>query len=137
MMRFPWKPLRIGFDVDRQIDEAFRELIHSQWGLAGPVEAWQPEIDLFETDDEYLVEADVPGLSAEQLRVEVEEHSVTISGSRQSTGIEHSAHGLKLERRHGEFSRRFYLKEAVDPGQVEHVCAEGLHRIRLKKRAAG
>ena len=133
MPQFPWKPLRLGLDLDRQIDDAFRKLIHGQWGVTSD-SGWQPEIDLFETEDAYIVEADVPGLASKDLRVDVNEHSITISGARESTGVERSAHGLRVERRTGSFSRQFQLRTAVDPTDVEHVCAEGLHRIRVKKR---
>ncbi len=133
MSRLPWKPLRIDFDLDRRIDDAFHQLIHIQWGLTGPLTAWRPEIDVYETNDAYVVEADVPRVTCEDLHVEVKGHRLILSGSRTSTGLEHSAQGLKLERRHGSFSRRIYLNEVVDCDRIEHVCNDGLHRIRLNK----
>ena len=134
MAKLPWKPLRIEFDLDRQIDDAFDQLIHSPWGLADPLPAWRPEVDVYETDDAYVLEADVPGVTCEDLRIEVATHWVTLSGSRRSTDMERSAQGLKLERRQGSFSRRIYLNAPVDCDQFEHVCTNGLHRIRLNKR---
>ena len=136
MPGLPWKPLRIRFDLERQIDDAFRQLIHSHWGLLTPVKAWQPEIDVYETDDAYIVEADVPGVAHGDLRIEIDDHWVRISGARDTTGIERCAQGLKFERRHGAFSRRLYLSDAIDPDKVEHTCTEGLHRVELKKRIA-
>lgn len=134
MAKLPWKPLRIQFNLDRQIDEAFDQLIRSPWGLADPLPAWRPEIDVYETDDAYVLEADVPGVTCEGLCIEVATHWVTLSGSRRSTEMERSAQGLKLERRQGSFSRRIYLNAPVDCDQFEHVCTNGLHRIRLNKR---
>ena len=134
MSRFPWKPLRVEFDFDREIDSAFYQIIHSQWGPGGPVEQWRPEIDVYETDDAYIVQADVPGVTCEDLHVEVTGQWLILSGSRESVGMEQTAHGLKLERRHGAFSRRIYLNESVDTDHIEHVCDDGLHRIRLNKR---
>ena len=125
--------MRIGFDVDRRIDELFQQVIHSQWGSGALANTWQPEIDLYETTDEYLIEADVPGVTCEQLQIEIADQWLTISGSRECTGIVQSAQRVRLERRHGSFSRRFYLNHPVDTDHIEHVCAEGLHRIRLRK----
>ena len=135
MSEFPWKPLRVCFDLDRHIDNAFHDLIHRPWGFVAPSTLWQPDIDLYDTDNEYIVEADLPGVSSENLEITIEPHAVTISGSRQSTGIGRTAQGLRIERRQGEFSRRFHLDAAVDPKTVEHECVEGLHRIRLRKRS--
>lgn len=133
MSNLPWKPLRIEFDVDRQIDDLFQRVIHSQWGSGALANTWQPEIDVYETRDEYLVEADVPGVTSDELQIEITDHWLTISGSRECTGIVQSAQKVRLERRHGSFSRRFYLNHAVDLNHVDHACAEGLHRIRLRK----
>jgi len=133
MSRLPWKPLRIEFDLDRRIDDAFYQLIHSQWGLTAPLTEWRPEIDVYETDDAYVVEADVSGVTREDLHVKVKGHWLTLSGSCTSTGLENSVQGLRLERRHGSFSRQIYLNELVDCDRIEHVCNNGIHRIRLSK----
>jgi len=137
MPEFPWKPLRIAFDPDRQIEDAFRELIHSKWGEAEQ-SSWQPDVDVFESDDAYLIEVDLPGIGPNQLEITVGEHHVTISGKRQSTEFGQTAQRIWLERRQGQFSRRIALKHAVDPTELVHECNEGLHRIRLPKvKSAG
>lgn len=133
MPRFPWKPIRLGFDPDRQIEDAFRELIHSPWAQTTSPGDWLPDIDLFETSEFYVVEADIPGIGCEQLNVTVEPHSVTLRGSREATGIARGTQRVRVERRYGSFSRSFHLPNAVDPESIEHTCAEGLHQIRLWK----
>ncbi len=133
MSEFPWKHLRIAFDPDRQIEDAFRELIHSKWGEAAR-SSWQPDIDVFESKDAYLIEVDLPGIAPAQLDITADEHHVTISGKRQSTEFGQSAQQIWLERRQGQFFRRIALKHAVDPTLMKHECVEGLHHIRLPKR---
>ncbi len=135
MSEYPLKPLRVCFDLDRHIDSVFQDLILRPWGFAEQSTLWQPDIDLYDTDGEYVVEADLPGVSSENVRVNIEPHAVTISGSREATAVGRTAQGLRIERRQGEFSRRFHLDTAVDPKTVEHDCVEGLHRIRLRKRS--
>ena len=68
MSQLPWKPIRLR-NLEQQIDQAFDELIHGQWGLCPPSGNWQPEIDIFETPDFYLVEADVPGVDPDEIRL--------------------------------------------------------------------
>ncbi len=135
MTEFSLKPIRVAFNLDRRIDEAFHDLINRHWGLVAQSELWQPDIDVYDAGDSYIVEADLPGVSPENLEITVESHAVTISGSRESSGIGRTAQGVSIERRFGKFARRFQLNEAVDSNSVEHEDAEGLHRIHLRKSA--
>ena len=136
MSELPWKLIRLR-NLEQQIDQAFDELIHRPWGLGSSASPWQPEIDIFETPDAYLVEADVPGVPPDEIRVEVDRHSLTISGCRRSARVEQSAQGICLERRKGSFSRRFALEQAVEPDQVEKSIHEGILTIRIPKQQPG
>jgi HSP20 family protein len=133
MSQLPWKPIRLR-NLEQQIDQAFDELIHGQWGLCSPTSAWQPEIDIYEMPDSYFVEADVPGVLPEEIHVEVNEHSLTISGLRRSGCVEKSAQGVCIERRQGSFYRRFSLEHAVDSQQVIRENQAGTLTLRIPKR---
>jgi HSP20 family protein len=133
MSQYPWKPLRLS-NLEQQIDQAFDKLIHGIWKSSPPSGAWQPEIDVYETDDSYLVEADVPGVPPQDIRVEVDEHGLTISGWRHSSRIARSAQGVRIERQKGGFSRAFFLEHAVDPQRVERTHEEGTLVLRISKR---
>ena len=130
---FPWKPLWRPLDIESEIDRAFSELIHKPWGRQAGEAAWQPDIDIYETDKAYLIQADLPGVSPNDLEVLLEEEWVTISGTRGSATLVRSAHGVRLERQHGHFSRRFHLRHAVDKTAVEIQHKEGVVYIRLPK----
>lgn len=134
MSQFPWKPIRLPASLDQQIELTFDELIHRQWGPRSPAAAWQPEIDVYETDDAYVVEADVPGVEPEEIHVDVDEHSLTISGARQGHVVEKSAHTVRVERHKGQFSRRFQLTHAVDPDRLQRTHKEGTLHLVLPKR---
>lgn len=134
MVEFHWKPLRLLGNVDEQIDQAFDKLIHHPWGLSASAPVWQPDIDIYETADAYLVEVDVPGVSLDKIKVDVNDHWLKISGTRQSAGLSKSAQGVRIERRTGSFSRQFYLESAIDPSQVQREHQEGTLRLKLTKR---
>ena len=133
MSQFPWKPIRLR-NLEQQIDQAFDELIHGQWGLGAPISIWQPDIDIYETQDSYFVEADVPGVLPDEIHVEVDEHSLTISGWRRSGCVEKSAQGVCVERRKGSFSRHFSLAHAVDPHHVKRENQAGTLTLRIPKQ---
>jgi len=119
MSHLPWKPIRLR-NLEQQIDQAFDELIHGQWGICPPSGKWQPEIDIFETPDYYLVEADVPGVDPDEIHV---------------TGcIEQSAQGIRIERRQGSFVRRIPLEQPVDPFHVKRENQAGILRLQIPKQ---
>jgi HSP20 family protein len=136
MSEFPWKLIRLR-NLEQQIDQAFDELIHRPWGLDSSASPWQPEIDIYDMPECYLVEADVPGVPPDEIRVEVDRHSLTISGCRRSARVEQSAQGICLERRKGSFYRHFTLEQAVDSEQVETTIHEGILTIRIPKQPPG
>lgn len=134
MSLFPWKPLRLPVDLENQIEQIFSELIHEPWGRTERLASWEPEIDVYETEDAYLIEADLPGVSPQDVDVSAEEHWVTISGTRRSTSLIQSAQGVLLERRHGSFSRRIFLGHPVDAEHVTLRHQEGVFHIHLPKK---
>ncbi|KAA0139724.1 Hsp20/alpha crystallin family protein [Gimesia chilikensis] len=133
MSQLPWKPIRVR-NIEQQIDQAFDDLLHGQWGICGPSGGWQPEIDIYETPDSYFVEADIPGVPTDEIHIEVTPHSLSISGWRQSGCVEKSAQGVCIERRKGSFFRRFPLEHAVDPHRVERENKAGTLTLRIPKQ---
>ena len=130
----PWRPHRLMRDLEKQIDELFDEMIHEPWGSLSREVAWQPDIDLYETEDAYILEADLPGVLPKDVEVTVDDHWVTIRGTRRTAGLRESAQGMVLERRHGRFSRRLYLEKAVDPEHAESKYEEGIYKVLLPKK---
>jgi HSP20 family protein len=133
---FPFKSLPIR-NLEQQIDQAFDELIHGKWGLTSRSIVWEPAIDVYETPQDYLVEADVPGVAPDDIQVRIEDQWLTISGERRSSQVEQSAHGVRIERRKGSFFRRFYLEHPVDPQCVERTDQEGTLLLRIPKQQRG
>lgn len=131
----PLKPLRFIIDVERHVEEAFSQLIHEPWGKAIPTGEWHPAIDVYETDSEYLVEADLPGVPAERITIQMEGNRLTIRGSRERmTWVHHSGRTLRVERARGDFCRIVELDSAVDIDRIEKHYEQGILRLRLPKR---
>src|SRR5258705_12258573 len=78
--------------------------------------AWAPPIDVYETDDRYVITAEVPGIAREHVDLAVQDNRLTIRGSR-SGGASQSAigHYHQVERGPGSFVRTFEFADAVDP----------------------
>jgi HSP20 family protein len=121
-------------NLDRQVEDLFAELIELPWKGMASGTAWQPDIDVYESDDAYLIVADLPGVPTDHLIVSVEQNRIAIRGQRMETKREQSSKRLTVERRYGEFAREFSFRSPVDPGAVSVTHAEGVFQIRVPKR---
>lgn len=98
------------------------------------VSEWAPSIDIKEEDKHYLIHADVPGVKADDIDVNMENGILTIKGERQSEKKEEKENFLRVERSRGSFLRQLSLPEAVDAEKIEARCQDGVLEIKLPKK---
>jgi HSP20 family protein len=126
----PWREFRT---LQRQMDDVFRGL------LSGPsrpswTTAFGPAFNVAETDQAYVIEAELPGVKQEDLNVEATENSVTIKGKRSAAVPEgHATH--RRERGDGTFARSFGFENRLDLEQVKATLKDGLLHLELVKQA--
>jgi len=99
--------------------------------------AWAPPIDVYETDDRYVIAAELPGLSREQIDLAVQDNRLTIRGTRPG-GVPENAtrHYHQLERGHGSFLRAFEFAEPIEQDGITADLRDGVLTVTLPKRAA-
>ena len=113
------------------------------WETFGPTMAqaghpvagtWSPAVDIFETEQEIVLQLEVPGVSKEQVHVEVDNGTLLLRGERkiEKEVKEESYH--RVERAYGVFQRSFSLPDTVDPEKVRAELKDGLLELRLGKR---
>lgn len=95
---------------------------------------WHPAVDIFETEQEIVLMAETPGLTKDQINVEVDEGTLNLKGERkfEKDVNEESCH--RIERVYGSFHRSFVMPESVDPDKVSAELKDGILEIRLGKR---
>jgi len=102
-------------------------------GGNGGLRSWHPAMDLVETDEHFVLRADLPGLDAGDVSIEVEDNVLTISGERKA---EHEAKRegfYRVERASGSFRRSLTLPEGVDLDQIVADFDKGVLEIRVPK----
>jgi HSP20 family protein len=122
-------PMHLSSEVERLFDE----MIHRPWGFAREIRGWNPSIDLYETPDSFVLEADLPGVKAEDVKVEVQNGDLRLEGQRtiekdQSNGRFHT-----MERSSGYFVRQIKLPESVINDAIKAEFKDGVLRVILPK----
>jgi HSP20 family protein len=90
-------------------------------------------MDIAENDDAIVLRADLPGMSEEDVQIEVEDRVLTISGERRQEDEEESDGYRRVERVFGRFSRSLTLPDGVDPDKVQADFKDGVLEVKIPK----
>ena len=96
---------------------------------------WRPVVDISETAEEYLIEAELPGVRRDDLRVGVDDGVLTLQGHRDAHGEAPARRYHRRERSHGQFARSFALPESADLDRVSARFEDGVLSITVGKLA--
>lgn len=131
-----WEPAREINAIQQEMNRLFNTFFDAPSGGGngtGAARRWVPAMDLVETDDHYVLRADLPGLTESDVKLEVERDVLTLSGERR---VEHEAKRdgfYRLERASGSFSRSLTLPEGVDAAAIEATFEHGVLEVRIPK----
>ena len=90
-------------------------------------------MDLVETENKFVLRADLPGVAEEDVKVELDDNVLTVSGERKAEHEERKEGYYRVERSSGSFSRSLTLPEGVDADAVEAAFDKGVLEIRIPK----
>ena len=131
-----WEPVRELQTVQNEMNRLFNTFFDSPTpsGNGGTaLRRWIPAMDVVETDDQYVLRADLPGMSESDVNVELDDNVLTISGERKSEHEERSKGFYRVERASGSFSRSVTLPEGVDAESIQANFDNGVLEIRIPK----
>lgn len=123
--------------VPKVFHHLFQEALGQDGGSGmGATGTWEPPVDIYETDDALVLEVELPGVSKDEVSVELHEHTLTLSGERTRKPSVKGGHYYREEGRYGAFQRAFRLPTSVDQAKVQATCKDGVLALRLPKREA-
>ncbi len=127
-----WEPLR---ELDDLFDRSRRTLGLAPWHSREWLgeRDWSPRVDIGETDNTFVIKAEIPGVKKEDVKVSVQNGVLMLDGERSDETSEQGLHFHRVERFHGSFNRSFTLPPSVDPNQVKANFNEGVLTISLAK----
>jgi HSP20 family protein len=130
----------VRWDPTREIDSLqseFNRLFDSFLGNGGRADVrarrWVPAMDLVETADSLVLKADLPGLSKDDVSIEVKDGVLTVSGERKAEHEEKADGYYRVERAFGSFSRSLALPQGIDAGGIDADFTDGVLEVRIPK----
>ena len=122
--------------LPREVERLFDEMIHRPWGFCRDIRGWNPSIDVYETEDAFVLEADLPGVKAEDVKVESENGDLVLRGWRTIEKSQSDGQFHTMERSSGNFSRRIKLPKSIKKDAIEAEFHDGVLRVILPKAKA-
>jgi HSP20 family protein len=130
MALVPWESREL-----TSLQSEMNRLFSSFFGPTAHGSRWMPATDIVESDGEYVLTADLPGMSEKDVKIEVENNVLTVSGERRSEHEDKRAGYHRLERSFGSFARSVNLPEGVNTDDIEASFENGVLSVHIPKPA--
>jgi len=127
-----WNPLRDVAAMHNDLSRLMNGLLDVEGRQS---QAWVPTLDVWETDDALVYAFDLPGLTQDEISVEIEDGALTVSASRERETKVDRERFHSLERRFGSFARTVGLPQGVSEDEIDASYKNGVLEIRVPKPA--
>ena len=94
---------------------------------------WAPSVDISETDDNFEVRAELPGVAKDDLHVSVKDNLLTLSGEKRQEEVDDTQNYRRVERRYGSFQRSFTLPPEVATDNIKAEYTDGVLTLSIPK----
>lgn len=126
-----WDPLRDIYSLRDEMDRLFTRRLGA--GATAGTQVWAPAIDVVEQPDAIVVKAELPGLRAEDVDIEVDDNVLSITGERTFEDTVEDGRFFRLERSYGRFSRSLGLPQGVKTDEISARMENGVLELRVPK----
>ncbi|GAC1641386.1 MAG: Hsp20/alpha crystallin family protein [Candidatus Acidiferrum sp.] len=127
-----WEPFRSTAGLESQVNRIFSELFDRS--QESNLTTWAPAVDIFESEHELVVKADLPDIKPEELDIRVENNILTIRGERKFEKKVDEKNYLRVERSYGSFARSFSLANTVNSEAIKADYKDGVLTLTIPKR---
>jgi HSP20 family protein len=128
-----WEPFRGVTTLQEQINRLFNDGFN-RTGEQSSLSAWAPAVDIYETEQELVVKADLPDIDPKDLDIRVENNLLTIRGERKFEKKVSEENYLRVERSFGSFARSFTLANTVNTDAIKAEYQNGVLTLAIPKR---
>ncbi len=129
-----WDQSRGLTTLQDQVNRLFEDNFTRDRSAHADLATWAPPVDIYETENELVLTADLPGLQDKDIDVRVENNMLTIRGERKFKNDANQDNYLRVERAYGPFTRSFSLPNTVSSESVRAEYGDGVLTLHLAKR---
>jgi HSP20 family protein len=131
-----WEPVRELNSLQTEMNRLFNTFFDTPTtggNGGGGVRRWVPSMDLVETDEHFVLGADLPGLTEADVSIELEDNVLTVAGERKAEREDKEEGFYRMERSFGQFRRSLTLPEGVDADKIAATFDKGVLEVRIPK----
>jgi HSP20 family protein len=131
-----WEPVRELTSLQNEMNRLFNTFFDTPTtgsGNGNTLRRWIPPMDLVETEDHFVLKADLPGLDESDVNIEVEDNILTVSGERKAEHEDKREGYVRVERAYGSFRRSLTLPEGIDAEAVTASFEKGVLEVSIPK----
>ena len=130
-----WEPFREFTTLQNEMNRLFNTVFDAPApGNGGStMRRWMPAMDLVETEDHFVLRADLPGMKEDDVKIELEDGTLTVSGERKAEHESKNEGYYRVERAFGSCSRSLTLPQGIDPEAVTAKFDSGVLEVRIPK----
>ena len=130
----PWKDFgSLQERINRMFDDTIRTLYPTD-GEELEKGTWAPAVDIYETNDSFVVSADLPGLNKDEIQIDLKDNTLTLKGEKKFEEKVSKDNYIRVERAYGSFVRSFTLPQNVDPEKIKAKYKEGILEMTIPKK---
>lgn len=129
-----WDPLRDLLSIQDRMNRLFEQTLsrsRAEEGIAAST--WSPAVDIYETPETIVMKADLPGLSREDIEIQIRDNTLTLRGERRFAKDVEQENYLRIERAYGAFQRNFTLPATAQQDKIRAVFRDGVLELMLPK----
>jgi HSP20 family protein len=130
-----WSPTRGMVGIQDEMNRLFNDFLSSAPGenAESGLSYWGPSVDISENDDEILLEAEVPGMNRDDIKITIQDNVLTLKGEKKQQAEKKGTNYHRIERSYGSFERSFSLPTSVQADQVKANYQNGILHVKLPK----
>ncbi|MGD0264846.1 MAG: Hsp20/alpha crystallin family protein [Anaerolineaceae bacterium] len=129
-----WDPFRDLLSIQDRMNRLFEQTLsrsRSEEGIAAST--WTPTVDIYETPETIVLKAELPGLSREDIEIQIRDNALTLKGERRFAKDAQQENYLRIERAYGAFQRSFTLPATIQQDKIRAVFRDGVLELTLPK----
>jgi HSP20 family protein len=131
-----WDPFRDLLGLQDRMNRLFEESVRNvrQGDEALSTSVWTPPVDIYETENEVIVKAELPEVTQKDIEIQVENNTLTLRGERKFDKELKQENFHRIERSYGTFARSFTLPATIDQEKIKADYKDGILRVVMPKR---